>query len=404
MAIVSKNTMASSTPSSGTDYGAVQNPYTNSYLKENAWDRFVSSLGFTSAYDKAEAVRKSNYDAWESEHSEQIREDMYNSASEVVQREREAGLNPNLSGSAIGQGTDPSSAPTSVKSPMSESANMITDFGEMMRNVVGAGLQMADGITSVIGKVISNDNMSYANVANMFGLAEDSISKLSSTVNLGNDDLNDEEKLLQMLDEVGVTSVSRNIMSKRQYKKYTQVLRRMLKSNYGKELLADSINSSAPKIASASANQKIIKEFNQDMRENDFKPLSDFAEGITEAQIEAMKIRMKDLPMSDAQADLEESNARKNSASYTNSFKSIQDIFLKALEGQVKKLQSYSTSGTRGQQALATGLLSALGGVMMTGLPQISISDSQSDSHDENFRAGTSRDRHSMSKSLGFRW
>lgn len=402
MAIVSKNTMASSTPSSGTDYAAVQNPYTNSYLKENAWDRFVSSLGFTSAYDKAEAVRKANYDAWESEHSEQMREDMYNSASEVAQREREAGLNPNLSGSAIGEGTDPSSAPTAEKSPMSESANMITDFGEMMRNVVGTGLQMANGITSVIGNVISNDNMNYANVANMFGMAEDTISKLTSTFNFSSDDLSPEEKANEILEASGVARVSKSLMSKRQYKKYSQVLSRMVSSNYGKGLLADSINDSAPKIAKSSANAKILKEFKQDFQENDFKPLSDFAKGITDAQIKAMKIRLDDLPEADAKADLEESNARYNSASYTNSYKHIQEIFMKALEGLVIDLESYSTSGTRGQQVMATGLLSALGGVMMTGLPQISISDNES-SGDSYSKFGQSHSR-SSGHSRAFRW
>lgn len=148
----------SSSPSSGTDYSAVQNPYSTQYMKQTGWDKLLNSLGFRSSYDEAEALRQQNYDLWQSQYNEMQRQEQYNSAVEQVEREREAGLNSDLNGNVdSGQSAE---APAANYADMAGAFTKGTEqFGKFMQGVSSAlqtALAVATGIPDVQGKMLNN--------------------------------------------------------------------------------------------------------------------------------------------------------------------------------------------------------------------------------------------------------
>ena len=144
------------TPQSGTDYSAVQNPWSTQYIKNTWWDKLVHGLGFNSAYDKAEANRKQNEAEWDSANQEKIRSELYNSAPEVVQRENEAGLNPNLSGSALGGGSSDMNVPDFQQSPALAEYNAQNEkISNGLISVIETGFSIATGMINAQGVIFS---------------------------------------------------------------------------------------------------------------------------------------------------------------------------------------------------------------------------------------------------------
>ncbi len=161
-------------PQSGTDYTSVSNPYANPYVNQTWWDKFVNSLGFRSSYDEAEALRKQNYDIWESQQQEQIRQEQYNSPEEQVERQRDAGLNPDLNGNVdSGTSAEPMSANYADMAPAFAKGR--EDFGKFMNGISQAmqlGLSLASVIPDIKGKMISNTLSELGFLDKMPGIAQ----------------------------------------------------------------------------------------------------------------------------------------------------------------------------------------------------------------------------------------
>ena len=177
----------SKTPQNGKDYNAVLNPYNTRTYEETGWDKFVSSLGFRSAYDRAEAERLANYNLWESQHAEQQRQEMYNSAHEVKQREEEAGLNPALSGQTIGGGSSDalSSAPNVATSPdatdVNAVASTITSLANGAAGAVQTALNFVSSFQQIRGIKLDNDNKDAQLVQTLFDLSNSILDNTQST-------------------------------------------------------------------------------------------------------------------------------------------------------------------------------------------------------------------------------
>lgn len=163
-----------SLPQSGQDYSGVSNPYANSYINQTWWDRFVNRLGFRSSYDEAEALRQQNYATWESQQQELVRQEQYNSPEEQAERQREAGLNPDLNGQVdSGQSAEPMSANYADMAPAFAKGR--EDFGKFMSGISNAmqlGLSLATGIPDLKGKMISNSLSELGILEKMPSIAE----------------------------------------------------------------------------------------------------------------------------------------------------------------------------------------------------------------------------------------
>lgn len=161
-------------PQGGTDYISVSNPYQNPYVHQTWWDKFVNSLGFRSSYDEAEALRQQNYAIWESQQQELIRQEQYNSPEEQVERQREAGLNPDLNGNVdSGSSAEPMSANYADMAPAFAKGR--EDFGKFMNGISQAmqlGLSLATSIPDINGKLISNSLSELGFLEKMPGIAD----------------------------------------------------------------------------------------------------------------------------------------------------------------------------------------------------------------------------------------
>lgn len=74
------------------------NPYQNMTYTQSSWDKFIENLGFRSGRMKFEDEKTNNALMYGAQLDQAQREEEYNSATEQVNRQREAGLNPDLNG------------------------------------------------------------------------------------------------------------------------------------------------------------------------------------------------------------------------------------------------------------------------------------------------------------------
>lgn len=171
---------APTSPASGTDYKAVQNPYSTSYANRTGWDAFVESLGFTSAYQKYEMERKRNEELWNSSQQELQRQEMYNSAQEQVAREREAGLNPDLNGDvSAGVASEQTPLPIGSESDVIQNMNKgfsdvasivlngVNSIANITSSCVSGALAISTKLESLRGTKVENLNKVSQGVANM---------------------------------------------------------------------------------------------------------------------------------------------------------------------------------------------------------------------------------------------
>lgn len=148
----------SSSPSSGTDYSSVQNPYSTQYMKQTGWDKLLNALGFRSSYDEAEALRQQNYDIWQSQYNEMQRQEQYNSAEEQVERQREAGLNPDINGNVeSGQSSEgPAANYADMAGAFTKGSEQFGKFMQGVSTALQSALAVASGIPDVQGKMLNN--------------------------------------------------------------------------------------------------------------------------------------------------------------------------------------------------------------------------------------------------------
>lgn len=148
----------SSSPSSGTDYSSVQNPYSTQFMKQTGWDKLLNALGFRSSYDEAEALRQQNYAIWQSQYNEMQRQEQYNSAAAQVERQREAGLNPDINGNVdSGQSSDgPAANYADMAGAFTKGSEQFGKFMQGVSTALQSALSVATGIPDVQGKMLNN--------------------------------------------------------------------------------------------------------------------------------------------------------------------------------------------------------------------------------------------------------
>ncbi len=165
------NTPTNPAPKSGTDYQALvdANPYATGTRKQTGWDRFVNKLGFTSGYDRYEAEREQNSKNYLAQIYAAQREEMYNSAIEQAERQRAAGINPDITGgvdSGAAAGSPEEFAPVSDMSDAIQSgADDMDNFGSLVSLGVSAltgTLGVVDSISAIVKRGREVESVDYA--------------------------------------------------------------------------------------------------------------------------------------------------------------------------------------------------------------------------------------------------
>ncbi len=335
----------SKTPQSGTDYSSVINPYNQRTYNETPWDRFVSSLGFRSSYDKAEAERLANYNLWESQHSEQQRQELYNSASEVKQREEEAGLNPALSGQTIGGGSSDAlnnapNIPTSIETNGNEAVN----FAQHCLLGIQTGIQFATGLASLTGIKIGNNISSIQQALNEIGLGEDYITKFAQTLpddaDISSDDTT---KLFHSF-----IAASADFLPKKMQSKFRQHVGMMWNSDYGKYLRAKVKSNAADSVVEASAKQRVLTGFDTSQDTDLFIPFSDVAKDLSDVQYSLYLASLKTVPNKQLLRDLSEFDAAILTNKRISQEKKTELIYNNAYERYMDKIDyGYKHAKTR---------------------------------------------------------
>lgn len=297
-----------SVPSSGTDYTSVQNPYANRTYSETAWDRFVSLLGFRSSYDKAEAERLAKSNLWESQHSEQQRQEMYDSASEVKAREELAGLNTALSGQTLGGGSSDAmnnapNTPTSIETNGQEAVN----FAQHCLLGIQTGVQFATGLASLTGIKIGNEISSIQKALQEIGLGEEYITKFSKTLPDDADITADDENTKKLFHSF--VSAASDFLPKNMQNKFRQHVGMMWDSDYGKYLRARIKSQAADSVVEASGKQKVLTGFDSSQDTGLFIPFSEVAKDLSDVQYALYLASLKTVPKKALVKDLSEFDA-----------------------------------------------------------------------------------------------
>lgn len=159
------------TPRSGalpSSYSKLQqaNPYQTMDYRQSWMQQFLSKLGFRTNYDayrESLALQAKEYDA---ALAEKAYNEQYDSPVEQVQRERDAGLNPDLTGnisagesSALRDDGNPAIAPEADDLAIAENfAGMCLQGVQMAFGLAGEGVNLLSGIADLRSKSIANDN------------------------------------------------------------------------------------------------------------------------------------------------------------------------------------------------------------------------------------------------------
>lgn len=152
------------------------NPFANPSVEQTGWDSLVSRLGFRSKYDAAEAERLQNYKNFVSQNLERWRQDQYNSPSEQVKRELEAGINPNISGNvdSVASAGNPESL-----SPLSDMSDAFSPVDVKFGDIISAGLsalstvcQISNGIMDMGKRKAELRNLDSMTTKSVFDFAE----------------------------------------------------------------------------------------------------------------------------------------------------------------------------------------------------------------------------------------
>lgn len=383
-----------STPQSGTDYNSVQNPYNKRTYEETPWDSFVHMLGFRSAYDKAEAERIANYNLWESHHSEQQRQEMYNSAEEVKAREESAGLNPALSGNTIGGGSSDalSSAPATAVAPEADNVvGTIANIGQLAYNAIYSGLNLAMGIAQVKGVKISNDN-------NLIQQYIDILSAGAHTVQKTHRSVSDFESYPSSIElDASIKTALQEFLPKRLAKK-VQLSRGLLQnSDYGKGFIAGIQNSSAGEIASAFGSQKLVSGTKHNRTLGTLEPVTDFVSKVADIQINYAEKIYTEMANLKYNRDKSQFEYEISSYDFMKAQKELMDDMFSVTREMIGSMRSRAEGKDGFLKWLNQGMLVGLSTLMSGVLPSISVGSSGS----ESWKSGNNGGSTSFGKNFG---
>lgn len=375
------------TPQSGTDYNAVSNPYTKQYIRNTWWDKLIHGLGFNSAYDKAEAARKQNEAEWNSAQQEQIRAELYNSSPEVVQRENEAGLNPNLSGSAVGGGSSDMNVPDFQQSPaLAEYNSQNEKISNGLMSVIETGFSIATGMinaqgvmASTAGKKIANTGAQIQNYLTAIGAA-DKTHELFKGWNNSFDP------------SVASHLPFYNAMPAGYRDIFADAYNFIDKSHRGKARAAQQISGATKSMIESASLTPIYRGLDTD-KDDLFKPVSNTVKILTDAQLKIQKMYWNEIGKARAKADLEEAGAREAGAESLKLSKESQKIMFEAFNKVCEKLKQEMEHGNFFTKSLSMGLLTAAAAYSSNLLPSIAIGNSSS----YNERTGVSSQQSSFS-------
>lgn len=361
---------SSSTPQSGTDYSSVQNPYSHQYISQTFWDKLVHGLGFNSAYDKAEAARKQNEAEWNSAQQEQIRSEKYNSAAEVVQRENEAGLNPNLSGSALGGGSSDMNVPDFQQSPALAEYNAQNErISNGLISVIQTGFSIATGMinaqgvmASTAGKNIANTGAQIQNYLTAVGAA-DKTHELFKGWNNSFDP------------SVASHLPFYNAMPAGYRDIFADAYNFIDKSHRGKARAAQQISGATKSMLESASLTPIYRGLDTD-KDDLFKPVSNTVKILTDAQLSIQKMYWNEIAKARSKADLSEAGAREAGAESLKLSKESQKIMFEAFNKVCEKLKQEMEHGNFFTKSLSMGLLTAAAAYSSNMLPSISIGNS----------------------------
>lgn len=369
------------TPQSGQDYSSVQNPWSTQYLHESAWDKLVHDLGFNSAYDKAEAQRKQNETEWNSAQQEKIRSEKYNSAAEVVDRENAAGLNPNLSGSAVGGGSSDMNVPDFQQSPaLAEYSSQNDKISNGLISVISTGFSIATGMinaqgvmASTAGKKIANQGAQIQNYLTAIGAADKTHELFKGWNNSFNPSVASHLPFYNSMpaDYRDIFADAYNFIDK---------------SHRGKARTAQQISGATNSMLQAASLSPIYRGLDTDKDEL-FKPVTKTVQILTDAQLDIQKMYWNEIGKARAKADLSEAGAREAGAESLKLSKDSQKIMFEAFNKVCEALKKEMEKGNFFTKSLSMGLLTAAAAYSQNLLPSISIGNSSSN----NWQTGEQR-------------
>lgn len=200
---------------------AENNPYANPVYKESGWQKFLSSLGFRTDKDRyleGMSIQAQEYDnaLLQKEYNEQ-----YDSALAQAQREREAGLNPNLTGNVdagsssemVDDGNPPQPSESDL-GQVSQFASNVLNAVQMAYGLFSSGISVAGAMQDLKGKGIANRIASIEENNKLFDFAEDAVIRVLPSVK----DLEGEGEVSNYYN--ALKKAYGGQMSKKQFKKF----------------------------------------------------------------------------------------------------------------------------------------------------------------------------------------
>jgi len=399
----------SSSPQSGTDYSSVNNPYRYSYTKETDYDRFVSALGFTSPYAKAEADRKQKEAEWDAQYAEAQRQEAYNSASEQAKRLSDAGINPNLSGDVSSGDASGEVSPSNLGSPYSDlSAPTLMDFSSILLNGISTAVGVVSGVaqiknaSSLLG--IQSDTADIDNIMKLFG-----ISGLQNVFNPddGLDPFAEEDG--EMRDGIYLPSAKTSasdtsfvsLIPKKYRKAYKQLFRKYFKSPKGRGERANEISNAADAFVRSSGRQKVFQGFETDNSNGFLKPINDFNIKIASAQFESYKWYNSEMVRLQKDLDLGKITSEQAEVQAQSLVNDMRVRMFGALGDVVDNLYKTYKNGNKAQQFLTGTLLSSVAAYSQGFLPKVNFGSSSSNQQSFNPSSGYSSSFGSSSLNFG---
>lgn len=392
-----------SAPKSGTDYSAVKNPYATQHLKKTWIDHLISFMsmgGIASPWDKAEAQRLANYDAWESQHSEQQRQELYNSAQEQVERERDAGINPDLAGDvSAGESAEGLMDNYPFKSSYDAFNESQKQFSDVMMSALQFGMGALQSVFQIKELKTAIDSRELDASDKILGLSEDAIKKFSSLV---------KDKPYNQIEDVFDGNINLWVehefapfmygMPKRYRKRFRDSVTKMLTSDYGKKLRANVTSDTADAVVDAFGKQDVVNDTGFDIEKGLLTPMSDVTTRISKAQMDAYEkynSKLVDLQSKVDEHKLSVEDAELQAQEYVAG---IRSNMLDALKDIFDYAHDKYKDGNTIQKIFGGGFLSAFAAYTQGMLPNISFGTSGS--MNSSFSSGNGKDSNSFSESV----
>lgn len=404
MSAVVNNPVSSSTPKSGTDYSAVKNPYATQHLKRNFGDylfKFLTLGTLPTPWEKAEAQRLANYDAWESQHSEQQRQEMYNSAQEQVERERVAGINPDLSGDVS---AGESAEGLMDNYPFKSVYDVFNDSQKQVSDVVTTALSFGMGALKSVFDIkelkTAIDSRELDASEKLLGLSEDAIKKFSLIGNSFSDSITDDyggDINSWVQDNFAPFMYG---LPKRYRKRFRDSVSRMLLSDYGKKLRSDLTSDTADSVVNALGKQDVVKDVGFDVENGLLTPMTDVTTRISKAQMDAYEKYNSKIVELQSKVDENKLTTEDAEIEAQKYVASIRQNMLDALKDIFDYAHEKYKDGNTIQKIFGGGFLSAMAAYTQGMLPNISFSTSGSTN--SSFRSGDYSQSSGSSKGKAF--